>query len=312
MGAEPDFDTPITVSGPLRSPRQMLAEQSYSGHTSIHDDETASKLGLQGGAIEGPTHFSQFEPLFALLWGSRWNEWGCISAHFSNICAQGEQVRASVDVEHAGADAARIIAHKADGTVVLTGTASVGPEHPESELEARLARVRPPERLVLLDQMAIGQRGAAIEAATMGFEDHMGDLYPFTLAQKLALITETNPWSTPEGGPTSPWGAPVVPLEMISVLTQATSHQAGFLVRQPSVGLFLDLEIRFLGQPVLVGRRYRFERELVGLGESRRTESWWTRTTVLDDTTGDAVAHTLIHQGVFKESYPGYAAAVGG
>ena len=32
------FETPLTLSGPLRSPRQMLQEQEYGGHVSIHDD----------------------------------------------------------------------------------------------------------------------------------------------------------------------------------------------------------------------------------------------------------------------------------
>jgi len=32
------FDTPLSICGPLRGPKQMLAEQEYGGHTSIHDD----------------------------------------------------------------------------------------------------------------------------------------------------------------------------------------------------------------------------------------------------------------------------------
>ena len=69
------FDTPIardgdTLVGPFRAPRQMLAEQEYDGHTSVHDDATAGALGLPGAPIEGPTHFSQFDPLAVALWGS--------------------------------------------------------------------------------------------------------------------------------------------------------------------------------------------------------------------------------------------------
>ena len=52
------FDTPLALSGPLRQPKQMLAEQAYGGHTSIHDDAMAEKLGSRAGPIEGPTHFS--------------------------------------------------------------------------------------------------------------------------------------------------------------------------------------------------------------------------------------------------------------
>ena len=49
-------------------------------------------------------------------------------------------------------------------------------------------------------------------------------------------------------------------------------------------------------------------REIVGLGQSRRTESYWTRTTLTDNATGRPTADVLLHSGVFKESYPGYPA----
>ena len=48
------FPDPPALCGPLRRPRQMLAEQQYDGHKSIHDDATAGKLGLRAGPIEGP------------------------------------------------------------------------------------------------------------------------------------------------------------------------------------------------------------------------------------------------------------------
>ena len=98
----------------------------------------------------------------------------------------------------------------------------------------------------------------------------------------------------------------IVPIEMLSVLTNAGSKHAGFVARQPSVGLFIDLEVRLLGSPVLVGHAYRIDREVVALGESRRTESYWTLTTLTHDDTGVPTAQVLLHQGVFKDSYPGY------
>ena len=49
-----------TLKGPLRAPAQMLQEQSYGGHKSLHDDSEAERLGIKAGPIEGPTHFSQF------------------------------------------------------------------------------------------------------------------------------------------------------------------------------------------------------------------------------------------------------------
>ncbi len=81
------FDTEIIrdgemLRGPLRAPTQMLAEQEYAGHTSVHDDETAAELGLAGAPIEGPTHFSQIDPLAVERWGQVWFERGCVSSHF--------------------------------------------------------------------------------------------------------------------------------------------------------------------------------------------------------------------------------------
>src|SRR5690349_18553074 len=97
--AQPAFATPIeeeagVLRGPFRAPRQMLAAQEYDGHASIHDDATAQKLGFKGGTIEGPTHFSQFEPLGFAAWGERWFREGGLSAQYRAACYEGERVRA--------------------------------------------------------------------------------------------------------------------------------------------------------------------------------------------------------------------------
>src|SRR5438128_5887937 len=102
----------------------MLAEQLTGGHASVHDADAAASLGLKGAPIEGPTHFSQFDPLAVAVWGQAWFERGCISSHFQTMVVEGEEVQASLVTT--GPNAARIEAHKADGTPVLTGTASVG------------------------------------------------------------------------------------------------------------------------------------------------------------------------------------------
>ncbi|MDP6649580.1 MAG: hypothetical protein QF796_05520 [Acidimicrobiales bacterium] len=302
----PTSDTPTILTGPVRAPRQMLAEQSYAGHTSVHDAETAANLGLAGAPIEGPTHFSQFDPLLASLWGGRWFSHGCLSAHFQTMVVEGEEVQATVTSPGPGSTAVRIDAAKADGTPVLTGTASIDGDTTATELAPRLIRSQgsPPERLHVLDRISVGQRGPGDETITVAFGDDFGEMYPFSLADKLAAITEPLDWYRP--GAETPWGGPVVPIEMLSVLTNAGSRHAGFVARQPSIGLFIDLEVRLLGSPVLVDHTYRIDREVVALGESRRTESYWTLTTMSDEATGGPTAQVLLHQGVFKDSYPDY------
>lgn len=297
------FETDITIAGPYRAPAQMLAEQAYDGHASVHDDATAASLGLAGAPIEGPTHFSQFDPLAVACWGDEWFTTGCISAHFRTMVVEGEEVQASLSVSGTSG-VARIEAHKRDGTPVLTGTASVGADSGPSELEGRLAGLGDPGDLHIVDRLQVGTTSIDPSPVRLTRDQPNGAGYPFSLDDKLAKITEPHPWYTADGASTSPWGRAIVPMEMISVLTNKSGP--GWPVRTPSLGLFLDLEVRLVHGPVFVDQDYRLEREIVGLSQSRRTESYWTRTSVIDDSTGELTATVLLHSGVFKDSYPGY------
>jgi hypothetical protein len=295
------FDTEITLTGPHRAPVQMLAEQENDGHLSIHDSATADSLGLAGAPIEAPTHFSQFDPLAFTLWGPDWFERGCISCHFRTMVVEPELVQATATTS--GASMARIEAHKFDGTPVLSGTMSIGPDHGTTELDARRAAQGDPGELFIVDRL---HQGMALDEGTtsMSFDERNGPSYPFSLAEKVAKITEPHPWYTPHGSASSPWGRAIIPLEMLSVLTNKVGR--GWPVRSPVLGLFLDLEVRLINGPVFVDQDYALRREILGLSQSRRTESYWTLNTLTDTSTGDVAATVLIHSGVFKESYPGY------
>jgi hypothetical protein len=283
----------------------MLAEQEYGGHGSIHDDAIAEKLGFRAGPIEGPTHFSQLAPLLAEIWGRAWFERGCVSAHYQNMVVEGEEVRAFVELPKQGATRTRVWAEKADGTPVLEASAQLGPQTEPTLLEERVAKLRAPGKLVILADLHVGMRGAADERVRMDMEQHMGALYPFSLAQKLGKITEPSPWY--HDAQASPWGRPIIPMEMISVLVEHSSHQARFPVKGPAVGLFADQEIRLLDGPLFVGEDYVLRREIVALSESKRTESYWTRTRIFDATGERQVAEMLLNHAVLKESYAGYA-----
>ncbi len=296
------FDTHIThdgdtLVGPFRTPKQMLAEQEYDGHTSVHDDETAEKLGLAGAPIEGPTHFSQFDPLAVELWGHEWFERGCISAHFENMVIEGEEVQATVT--RTGSTSARGTAAKRTGEPVLTASLTMG-EQP-TELSERLERMqaKDPGELFIVDRLEVGWVSPH-STTSMSFDGSNGNLYPFSLADKVRLMTEPSPWYVP-GEPT-PWGGAVVPTEMLSVL----AHKGGvhLPVRGPAVGLFIDLEVH-RHAPVFVDEEYVLTHEVVCVGQSRRVESYWTRSR-LTDTDGSLVATVLLHQGVFKASYADY------
>lgn len=291
------------LAGPLRSPKQMLAEQEYDGHASIHDDATAQKLGFKAATIEGPTHFSQFAPLGFSVWGDDWLERGCISAHYRAPVYEGEEVRAFLRRPAAGAALAEIWMLRANGEEILRGSASIGPDFPPSALDERLRSLPPLADPVILADVKVGMRSPRTPVR-MDSQQNMGALYPFSLAQKLTRITEPSLlYSTAE----NPWGRALVPTEMISVLMQYNARDNGFKTRGPAVGLFADQEIRLLNGPVLVGEPYEVEREVVALTGSRRTESMWVRSTLYVPGTDRKVAAMLLNLATMKETYAPYA-----
>ena len=300
------FDIEITQSngmlaGPWRQPKQMLNAQTYDSHASIHDDATAQKLGFQGGTIEGPTHFSQFAPLCERIWGKTWFESGCLSAHYRNPVFEGEEVQASIEMPKPGQTICAIGMTRRDGTEILRGTASVGGDGSATALSQRLKELKPLTDAVILNDIRPGMKTSR-QTVKMDADQHMGDLYPFSLNDKLKAITEPSPWYA---GGNNPWGRAIVPFEMLSVLFQYRAREDRLPVRGPAVGLFADQEIRLLRGPLFVGESYTTEREVVALSGSRRTESMWVRTTVFG---GDEkpVATMLLNLASIKQSYAPY------
>ena len=304
------FETVITeasdaLAGPWRRPRQMLNAQVYNSHASIHDDATAQKLGFQGGTIEGPTHFSQFAPLCVSLWGDAWFETGCISAHYRNPSFEGEEVQAVLLKPEPGARQCKIQMVKRDGTEVLRGTASVGQDASMTALDQRLAELKPSADPVILRDVKVGMKTKR-QSVRMDFDQNMGDLYPFSLQDKLKVITEPSPYYRKDAVPANPWGRAIIPIEMLSVLFQYRSRDDRLPVKGPAVGLFADQEIRLLRGPLFTGQEYQTEREVVALSGSRRTESLWLRTTVIAND-GLPVAKMLLNLASLKDSHAPYA-----
>ncbi len=306
------FDTAIVddgelLIGPWRSPRQMLAAQVYDGHVSIHDNAMAQKMGFKAATIEGPTHFSQLVPLCERLWGNAWFETGCISAHYRNAVFAGEEVQAIVAKLTEGQSQVDIRMVKRDGTEVLRGTASVGREKTATALDKRLREeLKPLADPVILRDVKVGMKTRR-QTVRMDFDQPMGELYPFSLREKLKVITEPSRLYEPEHAAENKWGRPIIPFEMLSVLFQYRSKDDSFPTKGPAVGLFADQEIRLLDGPLFVGESYEVERKVVALSGSRRTESLWARTSVFAPQTSRPIATMLLNLASMKESLAGYA-----
>jgi hypothetical protein len=293
-----------TLVGPWRLPVNLLRTQTYEQHASIHDDATAQRLGFRGGTVEGPTHFSQLTPLLIELFGPTWFETGCISANYRNAAYEGEEVQARVAA--AGAGVAQIAVVKRDGTQVLTGNATLGKATGPGAVSAKLQRAYPLTAPRILAGAQVGMR-APSRRVRMDFATRMGDLYPFSLEEKLAVITEDSPWYQRDAS--TPWSRTVMPIEMISVLCQHVAAEDGFPVSDPVVGLFADQEIRLCAGPVSPETCYVLEREIIALTETPKTESMWLRSRVFS---GDLlVAEMVLNQAFLKASSPLYDAVIG-
>src|SRR5690606_9017698 len=116
------------------------------------------------------------------------------------------------------------------------------------------AKLDDPGELFIVDQLAVGDRSDPV-TSSVDLETPNGDLYPFSLDQKLDAITEPSDWYRTED---NPWGRPILPMEMVSVLAQKVGADSP--VRGPSVGLFLDLEVKLVAGPIFVGHEYVLER----------------------------------------------------
>jgi hypothetical protein len=141
----------------------------------------------------------------------------------------------------------------------------------------------------------------------MDLTQKLGPLYPFSLADKLKVITEPSAWYTPEGARTSAWKRPILPIEMISVLCACAKDAEPFPVRGPVVGLFADQAIRLHEGPLFAGEAYELDREIVFLSGSRRTESTWVKTRVFAPAGNEVLASMLLNSACLKDSYANYA-----
>lgn len=190
---------------------------------------------------------------------------------------------------------------KRDGTEVLRGSATVGDPQVATALEARLTGLKPLADPVILRDVKVAQTSRR-QTVRMGLDQNMGDLYPFSLRQKLAVITENSPfYSSGE----NPWRKAIIPMEMLSVLLQYRAKDDPLPSKGPAVGLFADQEIRLIKGPLFVDEDYEVEREVVALSGSRRTESAWVKTRVFDKA-NEVVATMLLNMATIKDSYAPY------
>ena len=234
----------------------MLHDQSNDGRAErARRRRPRRRSDLAGAPIEGPTHFSQFDPLAVELWGQAWFERGCISSHFRTMVVEGEEVQASATTDRARTGR-RSRPTSATARRCSRAASRSGPDHPQTALEARRAAQGDPGELFILDQLEVGMAVArAVRRAD-----------PARRVERPGCTRSRSPRRWP-GSPSRARGTRPTARRRTrggrsscrsrwsSVLANKSGR--GFPVRGPVLGLFLDLEVRMVAGPDLRRLRLR-------------------------------------------------------
>mmetsp|Transcript_12568 Transcript_12568/g.28656 ORF Transcript_12568/g.28656 Transcript_12568/m.28656 type:complete len:337 (-) Transcript_12568:87-1097(-) len=312
------------LMGEWRRPHNDLREQVVGGgHKAIHDDATAQAVGFVGAPIHGTVHWSQFTPLFLEAFGKEWFETGSVSVFFKTMVTHLQPVRAFMAKPDPSkkAQVVDIWMEHVDGRVVLEGTASVGlkPGEMKTKVSQNLAGIKPVKTPLLFERHEVGTRSLAKEPMSIDWEGPVHpQSFPFTLEQKLEIITEYHPWFSKEFGKDSPWGRPVLPPECLNgmMLTgkgptrwpQVPGDEwlAKAMGGKTPVGLFGACEVVIHNGPVFPGEQYELSRELVGKGETPRAEFNFVRTYLTEKGSGKLVAEMTLQSMMMKAGFEGY------
>ncbi len=283
--------------GVLRGPVRRPTNSARSQKGSIHDDDTASKLGFRGGTVAGSIHMDQFPPVLLKAFGPRWFERGSLSLYFTNATTDGEPVQAFVTQPPADANdtQVKVWMDREDGMRVAEGTAAVGEPGDATALQARDLRASDPSELRMFSALKAGDSLGEIEI----------ELPAKDLRSRVenGLLTEPLDWYTHD----SPWGGPVAaPSTAVRLLYRNSSrqlheHTAG------AVGLFGAIEIAHVTGPLLLDHTYRVSSTILAAGQSPKTEYVWFEAGADDVASGLRVAQMRMLLRFMKASSSLYA-----
>lgn len=271
-------DSGITQrDGVFMGPIRRSVNNAINSKGSIHDDETASKLGLRGGTVAGSVHMDLFGPLLYRAFGEDWLKTGCLSLYFLNATVDREPVRAFAKIPRSDANDVQIDVwvEREDGMRVAEGSASIGNPGRLSALMGRPLDRFDPGELRILAGMAVGD---AIETTQVTYTADQQ-------AARLKVITEPMDLYLD-----SEFGGPVVtPSGYVGLLYSRPVETLRSKIKG-AVGLFGAIEFRNIDGPLIVGRTYNVGGKIIALGQSPKTEYFWFDSWA-DDDSGKRIAN---------------------
>lgn len=236
-----------TLLGPWRTPYNIAADAEGS----IHNDETARELGLEGGWIAGSIHMEQFVPLFLKRFGPDWLEAGGFSVYFKNATLSGQRVRAALKPDLDDRRVSKLIMHDSKDRVVCEGEAWLGERPATTSLRSRMQRFSDSEIGPLLSDLSAGARASKVSSY----------IPKARLERDRKKITE----------PIQAYKQGVLPPNLAIDTLRAVEP---VLTRLPetAVGLYGGIELQLIDGPICAGTRYAANGKVLELGQTPRTE----------------------------------------
>ena len=291
------IDEGITVrDGVMAGPLRQSVNQAQQVEGSIHNDAVATKLGFRGGTVAGSIHLELFPPVLVEAFGKRWFERGTLSIYFKNATTDREPVRALIAAPEAGSTDVQVRAwiERDDGLLVGEGTASVGDVTEKTALQA----IDPDRFPAEAPRILAGIERGPIPETEIDMSRKAQDV-------RRDVITEWLDWYDD-----SPWGGPVA--SPATIVHYLYGHPARFIGRSTegtggqAVGLFGAIEVRHAGGPLVLDRTYIVGGEILGIGESPKTEYIWFESYAADPD-GARVAEMRMQLRWMKASSPLYS-----
>jgi hypothetical protein len=256
-----------TLIGAWKTPVNIAADAAGS----IHNDETAKKLGLEGGWIAGSIHMEQFAPLLLERFGAYWLKAGTMSVHFRNATLSGQPVRAFLGPVDPATRFAGLRMEDEAGRIVCEGVAFTGEPSAVSPIRQRLATNHGAASGALLSAVEVGRNVKGIPS--MIPESRLAKDLPGNTAPIEAYASGTLPANL-----------------AIDALRAVEPHLVE--LQSGCVGLYGSIELQVFDGPIEAGVDYTCNGEVLCVGQTPRTETLWYSSELLRE--GRPVARLLM------------------
>jgi hypothetical protein len=282
-------DEIIVKDGFMYGPWKQSINAAAQVKGSIHDEDTAHRVGMRGGAVAGTMHLDLFPPLIVKAFGKRFFEHGCLSIFYTYAMTHGEEVRAVIKVPPENAKDVQVEARvdSLDNHLVAQGTISAGNPKEISYLQALKIESSPQEQLRILKGLKPGDTLPAKDVITSTER----------MLNALDRLEDVIDWYIQK----SPWNTTIVPPSM----TWALMGMSPPFTPQ-GVGFFGGTEIRYVNGPIKVDVNYHTTGKVIAVGVTSRTEYYWFESQLHEKSTGKLVAQMRHMTRFMKQGSPLY------